>query len=166
MTNTEFKTRFLPLHKELYRVAVRILGDSCEAEDAVQNLYLKLWERRDTLGSIENDEAYCRQLLKNICIDRWREMQRHQQHSFDEETSDLCDETYSNEENSDKLKHLRAFLARLHERQRRIFLLRLRGSTYDEIEQLTGQSATSLRQIVARLKREFINSYKQKTGNK
>lgn len=166
MTNTEFKTRFLPLHKELYRVAVRILGDSCEAEDAVQNLYLKLWERRDTLGSVGNDEAYCRQLLKNICIDRWREMQRHQQQSFDEETTDLCEETYSNEENSDKLKHLRAFLARLHERQRRIFLLRLRGSTYDEIEQLTGQSATSLRQIVSRLKREFINSYKQKTGNK
>ena len=166
MTNTEFKTRFLPLHKELYRVAVRILGDSCEAEDAVQNLYLKLWERRDTLGSVNNDASYCRQLLKNICIDRWREMQRHQQQSFDEEAIDLCDEPHSDEEKSDKLKHLRAFLARLHERQRRIFLLRLRGSTYDEMEQLTGLTATSLRMTVSRLKREFINSYKQKTGNK
>ena len=161
MTNTEFKTRFLPLHKELYRVAVRMLGDSCEAEDAVQNLYLKLWERRDTLGCVNNDAGYCRQLLKNICIDRWREMQRHQQHSFDEERADICDETNNEGENSDKLKHLRAFLARLHERQRRIFLLRLRGSTYDEMEQQTGQSATSLRQTVSRLKREFINSYKQ-----
>ncbi len=165
MTNTEFKNRFLPLHKELYSMAVRILGDSYEAEDAVQNLYLKLWERRNTLGCVNNDAGYCRQLLKNICIDRWREMQRHQQHSFDEEAIDLCDETHSDEEKSDKLKHLRAFLARLHEQQRRIFLLRLRGSTYDEMEQLIGQSATSLRQIVSRLKREFINSYKQKTGN-
>ena len=165
MTNTEFKNRFLPLHKELYSMAVRILGDSYEAEDAVQNLYLKLWERCDTLGSVENDVGYCRQLLKNICIDRWREMQRYQQQSFDEEAIDLCDETHSDEEKSDKLKHLKAFLARLHERQRRIFLLRLRGSTYDEMEQLTGLTATSLRMTVSRLKREFINSYKQKTGN-
>jgi RNA polymerase sigma-70 factor (ECF subfamily) len=161
MTNTEFKTRFLPLHKELYRVAVRMLGDSCEAEDAVQNLYLKLWERRDTLGNIENDRAYCQQLLKNICIDRWREIQRHEQQRLDEERADICGETNNEGENSDKLKHLRAFLAQLHERQRRIFLLRLRGSTYDEMEQQTGQSATSLRQTVSRLKREFINSYKQ-----
>ena len=165
MTSTEFKNRFLPLHKELYRVAVRMLGDSNEAEDAVQNLFVKLWERRDTLGSIESDEAYCRQLLKNICIDRWREMRRHEEQSLDEETAAICDETYSEEEINDKQRFLRAFLARLHERQRRIFMLRLRGCTYDEIERLTGLSATSLRMTVSRLKRELINSYKQKTGN-
>ena len=49
MTRTDFKTRFLPLHKELYRVALRMLGESNEAEDAVQNLYLRLWERKDEL---------------------------------------------------------------------------------------------------------------------
>ena len=162
MTNTEFKTRFLPLHKELYRVAVRMLGDSCEAEDALQNLYLKLWERRDTLDNIESDEAYCRQLLKNICIDRWREMQRHEQQSLDEEKTDICEEPYSEENINDKQKFLRAFLARQHKQQRHIFLLRLRGSTYNEMEQLTGLTATSLRMTVSRLKRELINSYKQK----
>jgi DNA-directed RNA polymerase specialized sigma24 family protein len=88
-------------------------------------------------------------------------MQRHEQQRLDEERADICDETNNEGENSDKLKHLRAFLAQLNERQRRIFLLRLRGSTYDEMEQQTGQSATSLRQTVSRLKRELINSYKQ-----
>ena len=43
----------MPLYKELYRVALHMLGDSNEAEDAVQNLFVKLWERRDTLGSKE-----------------------------------------------------------------------------------------------------------------
>ena len=143
-------------------MAVRILGDSYEAEDAVQNLYLKLWERCDTLGSVENDVGYCRQLLKNICIDRWREMQRHEQQSLDEEKTDICEEPYSEEGINDKKKFLRAFLARQHERQRCIFMLRLQGNTYDEIEQQTGLPATSLRQTVARLKRELINSYKQK----
>ena len=147
-------------------MALHMLGDSNEAEDAVQNLYLKLWERRDALGGIESDEAYCRRLLKNICIDRWREMRRHEQQSIDEEyVADLCDETYSEDELDDKQRFLKAFLARQHERQRRIFLLRLRGSTYDEIEQLTGRSAASLRMTVSRLKRELIDSYKRKTGD-
>lgn len=147
-------------------MAVRILGDSCEAEDAVQNLYLKLWERRNTLGCVNNDAGYCRQLLKNICIDRWREMQRHEQQRLDEERADICEETYSEEDINDKKKFLRAFLARQHERQRHIFLLRLRGNTYDEIERLTGEPAANLRVTVSRLKRELIKSYKQKTGNK
>lgn len=147
-------------------MALRMLGESNEAEDAVQNLYLKLWERRDSLDGIDSDEAYCRRQLKNICIDRWREMRRHEQQSIDEEyVADLCDETYSEDELDDKQRFLKAFLARLHERQRRIFLLRLQGSTYDEIEQLTGQSAVSLRMTVSRLKRELIDSYKRKTGD-
>ena len=154
----------MPLYKELYRVALHMLGDSNEAEDAVQNLYLKLWERRDALGGIESDEAYCRRLLKNICIDRWREMRRHEQQSIDEETVGLCDDTYSEDEMNDKQSFLRAFLARLHERQRRIFVLRMQGSTYDEMELLTGQSATSLRMTISRLKRELIDSYKRKKG--
>ena len=79
--------------------------------------------------------------------------------------ADLCDETYSEDELDDKQRFLKAFLARLHEQQRRIFLLRLQGSTYDEIEQLTGQSAVSLRMTVSRLKRELIDSYKRKTGD-
>ena len=77
MTNTEFKRRFLPLQKMLYREAFRMLCDSFEAEDAVQNLYLKLWERKDELKNIVAPEAYCRTLLKNICIDRWRVIRSH-----------------------------------------------------------------------------------------
>ncbi|MBE6296194.1 MAG: hypothetical protein E7086_06805 [Bacteroidales bacterium] len=33
----------------LYREAYRMLCDSFEAEDAVQNLYLRLWERKEEL---------------------------------------------------------------------------------------------------------------------
>lgn len=139
-----------------------MLGRSCEAEDAVQNLYLKLWEKRNMLGNVEDDKAYCRQLLRNICIDRWREMRHYEQESIDEEVIGIVDETYSEEGIADKRKFLRNFLARLHERQRRIFLLRLRGCAYDEIEKLTGEPAVNLRMTVSRLKRELINSYKQK----
>ena len=54
-----------------------MLCDSFEAEDAVQNLYLRLWERKEELKNIVATEAYCRKLLKNICIDRWQAMRMH-----------------------------------------------------------------------------------------
>ena len=57
MTHAEFKRRFLPLQNLLYREAYRMLCDSFEAEDAVQNLYLRLWERKDELKDIVAPEA-------------------------------------------------------------------------------------------------------------
>ena len=37
----------MPLQQMLYREAYRMLGDSFEAEDAVQNLYVRLWEQKE-----------------------------------------------------------------------------------------------------------------------
>ena len=54
-----------------------MLCDRFEAEDAVQNLYVKLWERREELNSLVSPEAYCRTMLRNICIDRWRFIRAH-----------------------------------------------------------------------------------------
>ena len=62
----------MPLQQMLYRKAFKVLGDRFEAEDAVQNLYVRLWEQRDEIGHIVSPEAYCRTMLKCICIDRWR----------------------------------------------------------------------------------------------
>ena len=52
MTHEEFKKQFLPLQQQLYREAYRMLCDSFEAEDALQNLYLKLWEQKENLDTL------------------------------------------------------------------------------------------------------------------
>ena len=43
----------MPLQQMLYREAYRMLGDSFEAEDAVQNLYVKLWEKKEQLDAVD-----------------------------------------------------------------------------------------------------------------
>lgn len=164
MTSTEFKKRFLPLYKELYQVAIRILGESCEAQDALQNLFLKLWERRTSLDDVKNDRAYSRQLLKNICIDRWREIEQYKQENIDNYTDNTADNACNEDELNDKRKFLTTFIKHLHKRHKQIFTLRLRGCTYSEIEKLTGEPAANLRMTVSRLKKELINSYKQKNN--
>ena len=42
----------------LYREAYKVLGDAFEAEDAVQNMYVRLWEQKEELGRIVSPEAY------------------------------------------------------------------------------------------------------------
>lgn len=69
MTTSEFTLKVMPLGGALYRIAFYMLESEPEAEDAVQELMLKLWERRDVLDSVSNLSAYCSTLMRNHCID-------------------------------------------------------------------------------------------------
>lgn len=158
MTHAEFKKRFLPLQKMLYREAYRMLCDSFEAEDAVQNLYLKLWEKRNGLNAISAPEAYCRTLLKNICIDRWRVIRNNN------ETGELpADEIASNSppdiERREADECLEKFLAGLPQQQSRIMQMRMNGCSFEEIESVTGLSQVNIRVIVSRTRKKFREFY-------
>ena len=75
----------MPLQQKLYREAYRMLCDQFEAEDAVQNLYLRLWEQREQLDTLIAPEAYCLKMLRNICIDRWRVIRQRDEGALDDE---------------------------------------------------------------------------------
>ena len=52
MDAAEFKQQFLPYHRKLYRTAFRLTENPQEAEDMVQEAYLKLWNKRDELAGV------------------------------------------------------------------------------------------------------------------
>ena len=72
MPTSLFKQLLLPLYPRLQRVALRLLGNVEDAEDMVQEVYMKLWSKRDALPDVKDVEAYCVTLMKNMCIDRLR----------------------------------------------------------------------------------------------
>ena len=63
---------FVPLRDELVSYADSLLHNHDDAQDFVQNLYIILWNRRDTLSGIENPRAYSRTVLRNLCMDEMR----------------------------------------------------------------------------------------------
>ena len=72
MNASEFKQRFLPLNARLYKAAYLLLGNEDDAKDLVQDAYLKLWDKRDSLNNIYNDQGYCMRVVRNMCLDRLR----------------------------------------------------------------------------------------------
>ena len=67
MTEKEFNSTYLSLAEACYRVAFYILESEADAEDALQELFLKLWKNRDSLDGIQNPKAYVMTLLRNLC---------------------------------------------------------------------------------------------------
>ena len=72
MEKQYFKDVWLPLSDSFYRMAYSMLGSEADARDAVQDLYIRLWNIRSHLGNVESPMAYGARVIRNICIDRLR----------------------------------------------------------------------------------------------
>src|SRR6478735_9336370 len=53
MHSERFKDEVIPLQNSLYRFAKALLHDTFEAEDAVQEVFTKLWSKKDSLAEVE-----------------------------------------------------------------------------------------------------------------
>lgn len=149
MTESLFHKDYLPLAETLYRIAYYILESGAEAEDAVQELYLKLWESRDSLDGIRLPKAYAIRMLKNLCVDRIRKA-RHE--SFPDELpqtvfAPAADDTLDAKTRLNKV--LEAVKA-LPERQRNVLILRtVDGLSYEEIARRTGMNYLTCRVLLS-----------------
>ena len=148
----------MPLQQMLYREAFKVLGDRFEAEDAVQNLYVRLWEQRDEIGHIVSPEAYCRTMLKRICIDRWRRIRtRNADVEFVEETSEAnAPPEAEGEAAAEFLEH---FLTNLPQIQQRVMRMQMSGNSAEEIAEVTGLTAGNVKVIVLRIRKRFKELY-------
>jgi len=75
LNQKEFIELLLPCKDKLYRLAKRLLVSSDEAEDAVQEVYLKLWKGRDKIENYRSPEAFAITMTKNYCLDRLKSRQ-------------------------------------------------------------------------------------------
>lgn len=70
MTEKRFNDEILPLHADMFRVAVAILGNRDEAQDVVQDIMVKIWANRQNLGKVGSFKAYCYSMVRNEFVTR------------------------------------------------------------------------------------------------
>lgn len=161
MTQKEFCATYLPLSEALYRVAFYFLERKEDAEDAIQDLFVKLWNSRETLSAVHNPKAYSITLMRNLCIDRIRSAERNSSSAV---SSVLGEESASLEESNieqrlddaEKLNRVFSFLQTLAEGEREVLKLKvLDGMDYNEISKQTGMNPLTLRVLLSRARKKI-----------
>lgn len=163
MNANEFKSLFVPYHAKLYRTAYSILRNVQDAEDIVQDAYLKLWNRRDELDVAVCREAYCVTLVRNLCMDFIRSSHSALEDVIDDErlclsADDIGAEMEKKEENS----RLRRMISELPEVQKKVMWLRdVNECSFEEIGKATGLNQVNIRATLSkarkRIREQFFN---------
>lgn len=151
-----FINEFLPLKDCLYRAAYHLMGSAEEAEDAVQDLYVKLWTARESLSEIVNPKAYCLTMLRNTCLDRLRSKRLSGRSSIEgvEMTQQLsdADALHGREQTEAVLKAVE----NLPQRERTVLKLKvLEDLSYKEIQERTGLPYLTLRVLLSTARKKL-----------
>lgn len=136
MSLEAFKIRVLPVKDKLYRFAFRFLKDEDEARDIVQEVFIKVWNKQDQMDQVENMEAWCMQVTRNLSLDRLKSKQYKYTDSMkdDFDVSSGGETPYRFVETNDTMTNINNMISNLPEKQRQVILLRdVEGYSYKEI---------------------------------
>ncbi|RSZ60389.1 RNA polymerase factor sigma-70 [Massilia atriviolacea] len=136
---------FITHHVQLRRVAMKILGTREQADDVVQDAYIKVMETASC--QVEQPLAYLFQVVRNLAIDRYRSVALESRlFAAEEEGWTVPAGAGSPEALAGDLQQLNLVadaLAKLPERTQRAFEMnRLGGQTQREVADQLGVSAT------------------------
>lgn len=132
----EFKYKVLPFKNKLFRFALRIVGNATEAEDVVQEVFIKLWNQREKLHEYNNLEAWCIRMTKNLSIDKTRS--KHFNLGIIPDGFDISsnrENPHKMAEQQDTVSRIKRLINNLPEKQKLVMQLRdIEGMSYKEIE--------------------------------
>ena len=153
MEQKEFLNIILPCKDTLYRLAKRLLVSSDEAEDAVQEVFLKLWKGRDNIHHYRSPEAFAVTMTKNYCLDRLKSRQA--------SNLKIVHTNYKNSDNIEKdvetnegVELVTRIMQTLPEKQKMIMQFRdIEQFEFSEIAQMLSMNETAIRVALSRARK-------------
>jgi len=163
MTNDEFENLIIQQKDKLYRFAFSILRNREEAEDAVQEVVLKLWNKRLSLHINNNIESFCMQSIKNHCLDVLRKQNQHLNYR---NNSTFTHSENLNIDNIDLVEKIKIEVQNLSTQQRMAIELKdFQGYDYAEISEILEQSVNAIRANVSRGRKRLYEIFKEELKN-
>lgn len=153
MTQEQFKRIWIPLNSGFYKVAYHFLESEEDAKDAVQDLYIRLWNSKDSLDSILNPQAYGLTLIRNICIDRIRKRNFHRNEKKPRESAAglLSSPSDSRIIGREEITRLKNAMQHLPHMQKKVMEYRFfKDMDFNEIAEKTGLSNVNVRVMITR----------------
>ncbi len=154
MNQSDFLKVVLPFKDKVFRLAKRLLVSTEEAEDAIQELYFKLWKSKDKIVEYKNVEAFAMTMTKNYCYDRLKSKQASNltlvQSNYLEKDTALDKKV----EYQDSLSIVHQLIEKLPDQQKIIIQLRdIEEYDLEEIGKMVDMKPTAVRVALSRARK-------------
>ena len=163
MQQADFIKIIGPFQDKLYRLAKRLLVSREEAEDATQEILLKLWAKNKSIEQYKSVEAFAMTMTKNFCLDRLKSKQAGNlklvHTNYEEKGSSLQKKIEAN----DSVSWVEKIMADLPEQQKMVLQLRdVEEYDYDEIAKMLEMQPTAVRVSLSRARKTVREKLIQK----
>ncbi len=164
MTQLEFTSLVMPFKDKVYRLAKRLLVSTEEAEDATQEILMRLWNNKAKISSYNNVEAFAMTMTKNFCLDRLKSKQAQNLKIVHSNYQDHSVSLQKQLEANDSVNWVSKIIETLPEQQKLILQLRdIEEYDFDEIAEIVEMNPTAIRVALSRarktIREQLINTH-------
>lgn len=150
-------------YKAMYNTSLRIVNDSMEAEDVMQEAFLSAFEKINTYSGTVSFGAWLKRIVVNRSLDAlgrrkaiFEELDGH-----DGIRDDSIEDAEYREETETRVEEVKAAIERLPEGYRVILSLYLiEGYDHDEIAEMLNISSSTSRSQLSRAKQKLVSELK------
>lgn len=154
MTQTDFVKLVLPFKDKVFRLAKRLLVSKEEAEDATQEVLIKLWNNKEKIEGYNNVEAFSMTMTKNLCLDRLKSKQAQNLKIVHSNYQDHNVSLQKQLEINDSVDWVSKIMEELPEQQKIIVQLRdIEEYDFDEIAKVLEMNETAVRVALSRARK-------------
>ncbi|MBR9915058.1 MAG: RNA polymerase sigma factor [Algicola sp.] len=154
MTQTDFIKLVMPFKDKVFRLAKRLLVSKEEAEDATQEILMKLWRNKQKISDYKNVEAFSMTMTKNFCLDRLKSKQAQNLKIVHSNYQDNNTSLQKEVENKDSVDWVSRIIEELPEQQKIILQLRdIEDYEFDEIAKVVDMNPTAIRVALSRARK-------------
>ena len=163
MNQNEFVKSISPFKDKLFRLAKRLLVSTEEAEDATQEVLLKLWNKNEDLVNYNSLEAFAMTMTKNYCLDQLKSKRAGNLKLVHDNYTDREPSLQKKLEDIDSLNWVEKVINQLPEQQRMIIQMRdIEQYGFEEIAEILDMNETAIRVALSR-GRKTIREFMLKT---
>ena len=154
MTQTNFLKLVMPFKDKVFRLAKRLLVSNEEAEDATQEILVKLWNNKEKIEDYNNVEAFSMTMTKNYCLDQLKSKRAGNLKINHDNYQDQSPKLDQMVEDEDSMIWVERIINQLPEQQKIIIQLRdIEQYDFDEIAKIVEMNETAIRVALSRARK-------------
>lgn len=154
MNQSDFIKVISPFKDRVFRLAKRLLVSTEEAEDATQEVLVKLWNNKNKLETYSSVEALAMTMTKNYCLDQLKSKRASEMRIVHSNYTDRQAGLQQQTEDRDSWQWVEKIIETLPEQQKLILQMRdIEQYEFEEIAKIMDMNETAVRVALSRARK-------------